>query len=110
MDQAIEAASYYGWTPENKKCFSINMVGVETPSYDGVSYWQCQACGAMVDRFTGVVTEKEEPQKEDAQSYLRQRCEDGRAWARAHPVVAAMIRGFFWCLVLMVLLSLLGVI
>jgi len=53
--QAIEAATHYGWTPENKKCFSINMIGVETAGYDGVSYWQCLECDTTIDRFTGKV-------------------------------------------------------
>jgi hypothetical protein len=56
MEAAIEAASHYGWTPENNYKFSINVVGVETEGYDGISYWQCLDCGAMIDRFTGEIT------------------------------------------------------
>jgi hypothetical protein len=64
MEQAIEAADHYGWTHKNKKKFSVNMVGVETPGYDGVSYWQCLKCGAMIDRFTGEITVKPEKEEE----------------------------------------------
>jgi len=60
MKEAIEVAAHYGWTPENKKCFSINMVGVETPDYDGVSYWHCLECDAMIDRFTEKITRPED--------------------------------------------------
>jgi hypothetical protein len=53
LDEAMAtAAEFYGWTPENKVCFSINVVGVETRGYDGVSYWECLACGKRTDRFT----------------------------------------------------------
>jgi hypothetical protein len=58
MEEAIEAASHYGWTPENNLCFSINVVGVETDGYDGISYWHCLECAAMIDRFTGKITAK----------------------------------------------------
>jgi hypothetical protein len=53
MEAAIEVATeFYGWTQENKACFSINVIGVETGDYDGVSYWECLVCGAKIDRFT----------------------------------------------------------
>jgi hypothetical protein len=66
MEEAVKVAGeYYGWTYENKRCFSINMVGVETPGYDGVSYYQCQKCGAMVDRFTGEITAQEVEEVEE---------------------------------------------
>ena len=52
--EAEEAAEDYGWTSTNKRCFKINMVGIEDPEkYDGVSYWRCTSCGATWDRFTG---------------------------------------------------------
>jgi hypothetical protein len=28
------------------------LIGIETPDYDGVSYWKCPDCGAVWDRFT----------------------------------------------------------
>jgi len=54
--EAVEtAAEYYGWTPENKEKFGFNVIGVETPGYDGVSYWLCQGCNAKIARFTGEI-------------------------------------------------------
>ena len=67
MEEAIKVAAHYGWTPENKRCFSINMVGVETDGYDGISYWYCLACDAMIDRFTGKITAKEAEEVEEAE-------------------------------------------
>lgn len=50
--EATEGAKHYGWTPENKKKFGVNVIGVEARGYDGVEYWECQVCGAKIDRFT----------------------------------------------------------
>ena len=44
-------AECYGWTPENNKRFGVNHVGIETPDYDGVSYWECCNCQARFDRW-----------------------------------------------------------
>lgn len=52
-EDAEKAAAHYGWTKMNKKCFSENVVGVETQDYDGVSYWLCQNCGIYINRWTG---------------------------------------------------------
>ena len=35
-------------------------IGIETPGYDGISYWQCPDCGKTFNRFTG--KEEEIPQ------------------------------------------------
>jgi hypothetical protein len=45
-DAAIKTASNYGCKPDNPKHFSINMYGLETEDYDGVSYWVCTSCHA----------------------------------------------------------------
>lgn len=36
-------ASQYGWSFTNPKTFS-NLIGIETPNYDGVSIWKCPKC------------------------------------------------------------------
>ena len=51
-EKAAETAAMYGCTKDNPKHFGINHVGIETPDYDGISYWQCTACGARFDRWT----------------------------------------------------------
>lgn len=54
IEAAREAAKSYGWTPENKLKFGINMIGIEiAEEYDGVGYWKCEKCLAVFDRFTG---------------------------------------------------------
>ncbi len=55
VKEAAAWAAHYGWTPENKEKFGINVVGIETEDYDGVSYWLCQGCDAKIDRFTGEI-------------------------------------------------------
>jgi hypothetical protein len=55
-EEILEAASHYGWTRHNRKCFSINVIGIEIPGYDGVSIWHCTGCGAHINRFSGEVT------------------------------------------------------
>jgi hypothetical protein len=52
LQDAEIAAAAYGWTPENKRTFSINVTGIETAHYDGVSYWRCEVCRTLFDRFT----------------------------------------------------------
>jgi len=52
LQDAEAAAASYGWTPENKKTFSINVIGIETPRYNGVSYLRCEVCHATFDRVT----------------------------------------------------------
>ena len=49
---AAEAADMYGCTKEHPKHFGINVVGIETEQYDGVSYWKCEKCGIVFDRWT----------------------------------------------------------
>lgn len=58
FEDAEKAAASYGWTRENQHKFSINVVGIETPSYDGVSFWHCTGCDTYFDRWTGEVVEK----------------------------------------------------
>ena len=51
--KAVQTAAMYGCTPENPKHFGKNVVGIEIRGgYDGVSYWKCQVCETMFDRFT----------------------------------------------------------
>jgi len=64
-EQAEEAAKDYGWTPENKQTAGINYIGVEYPydhpaHYDGVSEWNCTACGGRIGRFTSKILHGEE--------------------------------------------------
>ena len=68
--KAEEAARSYGWTPENKRKFKINMVGIEYPwnhprHYDGVSEWKCTQCGTRIDRFTNKIIPEEEREEDD---------------------------------------------
>lgn len=39
-----EAAKLYGWTPENKLRFSINVIGIE--ENDRLVAWKCLVCGS----------------------------------------------------------------
>ena len=107
MEEATEWAAHYGWTSENKKCFSINVVGVETEGYDGVSYWHCLECEAIIDRFTGKITANEvEEVEEKPYGGLRKRFRDIKAWSRNHPVLTAMVQGFFWAFIIWYLVRL----
>lgn len=60
-DVAAEVArDYYGWTEENDRRLSANVVGIEDPIlYDGVSFWQCTACNTTFDRWTMCPVTKE---------------------------------------------------
>lgn len=50
---AAESASLYGCTKNTPKFFSKNVIGIEiTDKYDGVSYWECQKCKSIFDRWT----------------------------------------------------------
>lgn len=51
-EDAAKTAEMYGCTKEEPKSFSINVVGIETEQYDGVSYWKCDKCGTAFDRWT----------------------------------------------------------
>jgi len=54
-ERVKEAASNYGWTPENRKKFG-RKIGIEVRGvYDGVLYWKCPDCGTYTGRFSGVV-------------------------------------------------------
>lgn len=61
LQDAEIAAAHYGWTPENKRKFNVHVIGIETPKYDGVSYWYCGACQTYFDRWTGEQVEIEVP-------------------------------------------------
>jgi hypothetical protein len=39
---------------------------------------------------------------------LHKRFEDGKAWARAHPVICAMVRGFSYALIIWFLFRMFG--
>lgn len=53
FDAAVSTGEMYGCVPDSPKHFSINVVGIEDKDrYDGVSYWQCEACDVVIDRFT----------------------------------------------------------
>lgn len=51
-EEAAKAAEMYGCTKEDPKHFGINVVGIETEKYDGISYWRCDVCGSVFDRWT----------------------------------------------------------
>lgn len=52
-EEASESASMYGCTKDNPKHFSKDVVGIEVRGkYDGVSYWECQKCYTVFDRWT----------------------------------------------------------
>jgi len=52
-EEATETAKSYGCTKENPKSFGKDVVGIEVRGkYDGVSYWECQKCKTVFDRFT----------------------------------------------------------
>lgn len=60
-ERAAETASHYGCTKENPKSFGTGVIGIETPEYDGVSYWECKECGTRFNRWTMLpVEEKDE--------------------------------------------------
>lgn len=44
-----EAHEFFGWTPENKMCFKINMVAVEC-GRDRVDHFRCLSCYTCFDR------------------------------------------------------------
>ena len=49
------AKGYYGaWDGFEKRYYS-RQIGIETPSYDGVSEWLCPDCGVRWSRFTGEI-------------------------------------------------------
>ena len=51
--KAVQTAAMYGCTPKSPKHFGKDVTGIEIQGqYDGVSYWQCQVCKVMFDRFT----------------------------------------------------------
>ena len=51
-EKATEIASFYGCTKETPKHFGVNVMGIETEEYDGVSYWECTSCKTVFDRWT----------------------------------------------------------
>jgi len=51
--KAVQTAAMYGCTPKSPKHFGKDVIGIEIQEqYDGVSYWECQVCKVMFDRFT----------------------------------------------------------
>ena len=50
--KARATAEMYGDTEEHPKHFGLDVVGIETDNYDGVSFWQCLKCGSTFDRWT----------------------------------------------------------
>lgn len=52
-EKAKESAAMYGHTDETPRHFGKDVVGIEVMGkYDGVSYWQCQKCDTVFDRWT----------------------------------------------------------
>lgn len=51
-EEAARTAEMYGCTKNSPRHFGKDMVGIETDKYDGVSYWQCQKCSTIFDRWT----------------------------------------------------------
>ena len=59
--EASKAAEMYGCTKEEPRHFGKDVVGIEVPvKYDGVSYWQCQKCEDIFDRWTMKKIKKDE--------------------------------------------------
>ena len=51
--KASQTAAMYGCTAESPKHFGKNVIGIEIQGkYDGISYWKCQVCKVIFDRFT----------------------------------------------------------
>jgi len=48
--EALDTAEMFGWTPDNKRCFQ-KVIGIETPQYDGVTWWMCPVCKCTWKRF-----------------------------------------------------------
>lgn len=64
-ETAEEAAASYGWTPENKRTFRVNVIGIQyepnhPQHYDGVSEWRCTECGLRIGRFSGAFLKDDE--------------------------------------------------
>ena len=53
--KALKHAEMYGATKTTGRWG--RQIGIETPDYDGVSYWKCPDCNAVWDRFTGEIKE-----------------------------------------------------
>lgn len=51
-DKAAHIALMYGCTKEIPVHFGVNVVGIETDKYDGISFWQCKKCDTYFDRWT----------------------------------------------------------
>ena len=39
-EKVNEVAKVYGWTPENHRKFSVNVLGIEMEGHDGVTHWE----------------------------------------------------------------------
>ena len=51
--KAVQTAAMYGCTPKSPKHFGKDVTGIEIRGkYDGISYWECQVCKVIFDRFT----------------------------------------------------------
>lgn len=60
IQKARAAAESYGWSDDKPLRFGKNMVGIEIQGgYDGVSYWRCDKCKAVFDRFTMKLVEEQ---------------------------------------------------
>lgn len=52
-EEASKSAEMYGCTKEYPKSFGKDVIGIEVRgSYDGISYWECQKCKKLFDRWT----------------------------------------------------------
>ncbi len=50
--KAVQTGALYGCKPESPQHFGKNVIGIETPEYDGVSLWECQVCESQFSRWT----------------------------------------------------------
>lgn len=58
-EEAQETAEFYGCTKEKPRNFGKDVAGIEIQGkYDGVSYWECQKCKDVFDRWTMKKVEK----------------------------------------------------
>ncbi len=53
VEEASKTAANYGCTPQTPKHFGKDVIGIQIRGgYDGVSFWKCQKCETVFDRFT----------------------------------------------------------
>ncbi len=49
-NKALETAEMYGYSV-NKPQYFMDVIGIETEQYDGITWWKCPHCEALWKRF-----------------------------------------------------------